>query len=273
MKKKVFLFCCLSVFIFSCKQEKEKQVATETLQKQENSLAQEENKGTALLDKCIKAHGGLDTWKSFEGLEYNLDDNGKKDVYQLTNLKDRRAYLKSKKFEVGFDGKVAWSLPNADHISGKSAAFYYNLDFYFLGVPFLLKDPGVNASYEGKANVKGQTYETLKITFGSGVGFSPDDVYYLYIDPETYLLQILTYSVSFIDKENLGIKTAKVYSDYREVQGLMMPYKMENFDWAEGKIGNKTLHVRIFSDIKFLKEIPNEERFEIPDGAVVEALK
>ena len=274
MKKRVLVFCCLSVFMFGCKQEKEKKIATQTSQKQENSGYQEENKGTALLDKCIEAHGGLATWKSFQGLEYNLDDNGKKDVYQLTNINDRRAYLKSEKFEVGFDGKVAWSLPNAKHIPGKTAAFYYNLDFYFLGVPFLLKDSGVTASYEGKANVNGETYETLKITFGSGVGFSSDDVYYVYIDPETYLMHILTYSVSFMDKEgNLGINNAKVYSDYKEVQGLRMAHRMENHDWADGHMKEKIHHVRIFSDMKFLKEIPNEERFEVPNGAVTEAIK
>ena len=273
MKIKVLVLSCMSLLILSYKQEKEKQVVKETLSKQESSVAKEVDKGTELLDKCIQAHGGLATWNSFQGLEYNLDDNGKKDVCQLTNLKDRRAYLKSKKFEVGFDGKVAWSLPNAEYISGKSAAFYYNLDFYFLGVPFLLKDPGVNASYEGKANVNGETYEALKITFGSGVGFSSDDVYYLYLDPETYILQILTYSVSFMDKENVGVNNAKVYSDYRVVQGLMMAHKMENHDWADGKMGEGIHHVRIFSDMKFLKEIPNEALFEIPDGAVVEALK
>ena len=109
----------------------------------EIELSPEEKKGTELLEKCIKAHGGMDKWDSFSGLEYNLNDNGKM-VYQITQLKDRRAYLKSKEYMVGFDGKLAWAKPNAEKVSGQSAAFYYNLDFYFIGLPFLLKDNGVN---------------------------------------------------------------------------------------------------------------------------------
>ncbi len=272
MKTKILLLFYFTLLIFGCKPEqKETNIFTAIKMSEIPSIPSEEKEGQALLEKCIAAHGGLAKWKSFEGLEYNLDDNGKQ-VYQLTHLKDRRAYLKSKTYEVGFDGKVAWALPDVSEISGKSAAFYYNLDFYFIGVPFLLKDPGVNVSYEGEVNVSEKEYESLKITFGSGVGFTPEDVYYLYLDPETYVLQILTYSISYFDSENAGINSAKVYSDYRAVQGLLMPHKMENFEWKDGQIGNSKNHLRLFSDIKFLDEIPDEKLFEVPEGAVEETL-
>jgi len=271
MKTKALALCGLYLLIFSCKQEKEKRTVSQAEQRKESSFDLKENKGTVLLEKCLRAHGGLDTWKSFKGLGYTLNDNGK-DVYQLTHLKDRRAYLKSKKYEVGFDGKVAWALPDASEVSGKSAAFYYNLDFYFISVPFLLKDPGVNASYEGKAQVNEKEYESLKITFGSGVGFTPEDVYYLYLDPETYVLQILTYSISYFDKENAGINSAKVYSDYKKVQGLLMPHKMENFEWADGEMGKNKNHLRVFRDIKFLEKIPDEAVFNVPERAQIEKI-
>lgn len=271
MKIKVIQLICLVLLVFGCKPKgTETKIAVENDHVEEPRISTQESEGIALLEKCLKAHGGLDVWRSFQGLEYNLDDNGKQ-VYQLTHLKDRRAYLKSKKYEVGFDGKVAWALPDASEVSGKSAAFYYNLDFYFIGVPFLLKDPGVNASYEGKVNVNEKEYESLKITFGSGVGLTPKDVYYLYLDPESFVLQILTYSISYFE-ENPGINSAKVYSDYRAVQGLLMPHKMENFEWADGKIGQSKNHLRIFKDIRYLEEIPDEKRFEVPENAKIESL-
>lgn len=268
-----FLLVIVLVLFSSCKEQKENEetATTTNASLDEKTSKPSMSEGQVVLEKCIEAHGGLDTWKSFLGLEYNLDDNGKQ-VYQLTHLKNRRAYLKSKKYEVGFDGKVAWALPDADEVSGQSAAFYYNLDFYFIGIPFLLKDPGVTAEYAGKTNINDKEYESLKITFGSGVGLTPEDVYYLYIDPETHLLEILTYSISYFDQENAGINSAKVYSDYREVQGLPMPHKMENFEWADGTMGKSKNHLRLFSDIKFLKEIPNETIFEVPKGAVKETV-
>ncbi len=270
--KTVFAFVVL-VFVFACKTEKkvETSISEEPSKSESIALSPEEKQGIELLENCLKAHGGMDIWKSFVGLEYNLNDNGKQ-VYQITHLKDRRAYLKSKKYEVGFDGKVAWAVPNASEVSGKSAAFYYNLDFYFIGVPFLLKDPGVNISYAGKAKINDRTLESLKVTFGSEVGLTPEDVYYLYINPETNLLEILTYSVSYFDKENSEVSSAKVYSNYQKVQGLMMPHKMENFEWKDGAMGKSKNHLRIFSDIQFLKEISNEEIFEVPQDAVVEKL-
>lgn len=270
---KTWLGCTALILVLACKTEKKADTsASEEPQKSDPIiLSPEEKQGMELLENCLKAHGGMDIWKSFVGLEYNLNDNGKQ-VYQLTHLKDRRAYLKSKKYEVGFDGKVAWAVPNANEVSGKSAAFYYNLDFYFIGVPFLLKDPGVNISYAGKTKIDDRTFESLKVTFGSEVGLTPEDVYYLYINPETYLMEILTYSISYFDKENSVVSSAKVYSDYKKVQGLMMPHKMENFEWNDGAMGKSKNHLRVFSDIQFLKEISNEEVFEVPQDAVIERL-
>ncbi len=272
-KTRIFCSACLIALVIGCKSEK-KEVPTETeapMEREAPLLSTEEKKGQDLLEKCLIAHGGLEQWRSFEGLEYQLNDKGKM-VYQITHLRDRRAYLKSKKYEVGFNGKVAWSLPNAEQVSGGSAAFYYNLDFYFIGVPFLLKDPGVVVHYAGKVVVNGQDYESLKVTFGSGVGLTPEDVYYLYLDPKTYMLQILTYSISYFDRENAGVNSAKVYSDYVDVQGLKMPTKMENFEWKDGSMGKSKDHLRLFKDIRFLTKITDESVFEVRPGAVEEKI-
>ncbi|MEO1013159.1 MAG: hypothetical protein AAFX53_17830, partial [Bacteroidota bacterium] len=99
-----------------------------------------------------------------------------------------------------------------------------------------------------------------------------EDVYYLYIDPETYLLEILTYSISYFDVEKATVNSAKVYSDYREVQGLMMPHKMENFKWKDFQMGKSKNHLRLFSDIHFLDDIQDETVFEVPEGAITEVL-
>ena len=122
------------------------------------------------------------------------------------------------------------------------------------------KDPGVHVSSEGLIEVKGKSYEALKVWFGDGVGFTPKDVYYLYLDPQSKLLEILVYSVSFIDKsESPGLNSAKVYSDWKEVQGLKMPGKMENFAWTDGEMGESSGHLRILSEYKFLKEVAGDK--------------
>ncbi|AWV98919.1 DUF6503 family protein [Arcticibacterium luteifluviistationis] len=257
---KTVLFSIFTIAILSCQSE------TET----SKTLSPEETQGQELLDKTIKAHGGLTTWNSFEGLSYNLANSGK-NLYQITQLHDRRTYTKADDFEIGYDGKVAWSLPNAEKVPGKAAAFYYNLDFYFAAIPFVLKDKGVNVFYDGKVTINEKEYESLKVTFGSEIGLTPEDVYYLYIDPNTSLLEILTYSVSFFDKENAGINSAKVYSDWQNVEGIMMPGSMRNFAWKDGVMGEEnTNYKRVFSDYKFLESIPDNSVFEVPEGGVIE---
>ncbi|NND32625.1 MAG: hypothetical protein HKN76_08545 [Saprospiraceae bacterium] len=271
MKNRVLLMC---VILFTTNQfaclDKTPVGETNSTSSVVSVSSPEEEKGRGLLANCLEAHGGLDQWQKFEGLEYTLINNGKP-VYQLTHLRDRRAYIRSEDFEVGFDGKVAWAYPDANNISGNSPAFYYNLDFYFVGMPFVLADPGVRVAHQGSAEVDGKRFEVLQVTFGSDIGFTPDDIYLLYLDPESFRLEILVYSVSFFETNQSGLlKTAKVYSDYTEVQGLLMPGKMENFSYDEGVLGASKGHTRLFKDIQFLTTIPNEDVFSIKDGAVTE---
>jgi len=110
------------------------------------------------------------------------------------------------------------------------------------------------------------------VTFGTGVGLTPDDVYYMYIHPETYILHILTYSVSYFNKENASINTAKVYSEWKETQGLLIAQKMENFSWENETLGSSKNHLRIFKDIKFLNKVEDESIYEVPEGAQIEKL-
>lgn len=255
------LTLAIAATVFSCGNSKS----------ESNSLSPGEKKGEEILNKSIAAHGGMERWDSFEGLSYNLMNSGQS-LYQITQLKDRRTYSKADSFSLGNDGKVAWSLPNAEKVPGKSAAFYYNLDFYFVAIPFVLKDKGVHTSYEGQTIIQDKAYETLKVTFGDAVGTSPEDVYFLYLDPETYLLRILTYSVSFFNKEAATINSAKVYSEYKDVQGILMPHKMQNYQWKDGLMGANTNHDRDFSDFKFIEKIADTKIFEVPAGAAIEQL-
>jgi len=84
----------LLLFVMACKPEKKVEAAFVEAPKEMDKtvLSTKEKQGKELLENCLNAHGGLQAWKSFEGIEYNLSDNGKQ-VYQITNLKDRRAYI------------------------------------------------------------------------------------------------------------------------------------------------------------------------------------
>lgn len=224
-----------------------------------------------LLKECLEAHGGLALWNEFDGLSYTMVNNGKS-VEQLTHLKDRRAYLSSETFELGFDGKDIWAYPNMEELPGKSAAFYYNLDFYFVALPFVLADPGVILSYGGIREINGVKYPYIRAGYESNVGLSPEDSYELYIHPETKMLDILTYSVTYFDQSKKDqLNAAKVYSEYIDVQGIKLATKMENYRWNDGQIGEATGMVRNIKDLTLIKDMVEKEKMFIkPENAVID---
>jgi hypothetical protein len=231
--------------------------------------AQSPDAGREWLMKCIDAHGGLKKWQRFEGLEYTMTTSDMT-IYQLTDLRTRHAYHRFPDFELGYDGKTGWATTDFAKIPGKSPLFYHNLDFYFFGLPFLLADPGTVHEYLGRQTVSGKEYEVVKVGFESGVGLVSDDVYIVYMDATTYQMEILRYSVTYFNRENADKFNAKVYTDWRAVQGLLVPGKMENIEWEDGNLGESKGYGRSFSDIHFLKKTPAPEQFAPPAGATLE---
>ncbi len=229
-------------------------------------------KGRSLLDACIEAHGGLDRWQQFGGLSYTLT-SGEREVFQLTDLRSRKAYHRFPDFEMGYDGKVGWATTEFEKVPAKSPLFYHNIDFYFFGLPFLLADPGTVHEYLGQQTLDGKVYEAVKVSFENGVGIVSDDVYVLYMDATTFQMEILLYSVTYFNRENADKFSAKKYSDWQAVKGLVVPGKMENFGWDGKKLGESKGHARKFSSIKFTKKQPDASRFEVPQGANVEKQK
>ncbi|MEM1180020.1 MAG: hypothetical protein AAGM22_16890 [Acidobacteriota bacterium] len=67
-------------------------------------------------------------------------------------------------------------------------------DAYWLVMPYKLLDPGVNLAYDGSEELDGTTYDKLKLTF-QGVGLTPGDTYWAYIDRDTGLMGRWAYSL------------------------------------------------------------------------------
>lgn len=65
-------------------------------------------------------------------------------------------------------------------------------DTYWLVMPYKLLDPGVRLTYEGSETVNGAVYDVLGLAFG-GVGLTPGDRYWAYVDRETRLMDRWAY--------------------------------------------------------------------------------
>ncbi len=88
---------------------------------------------------------------------------------------------------------------NGEKLAGEAAAQWLERaysawinDTYWLLMPYKLRDPGVTLSYDGEEEIDGKVYDKLHLRF-AGVGLTPGDQYWAYINRETGLMDRWAY--------------------------------------------------------------------------------
>ena len=194
--------------------------------------------GAAQLQKTLAAHGGLATWQGYGSLNYTmqgfpLSEQIAKPNRSFVDLKSRTNRIEGEGFVVGFDGQNSWSTP-APKASGLPSRFVSLGSFYFVGIPFVLADPGVNVSWDGSKSFQGKTCHVLDVSFSNGVGHSAEDNYQIYIDPATDRVALINHNVTELYDEKTRVTW--VYNDYAAVgsDGLVLPRSLTFYQgWNE----------------------------------------
>jgi len=228
----------------------------------------------ALVRESIKAHGGIEKWRSNGALKfrwtYHMTDAGKVvDSVQTVDPVSMNAFH---------------TVPNSDEMFGHSNGKYWvseaDIKFfppprfwtltpiYFLGIPFVFEDD--NANFEllsDKKEFKGKKYSQVKITYRAGAGDSPDDYYVLLIDPDTKLTRGAYYTVTHPLLYKGGELVEKFISldKLTNVDGLSLAGGHQSFSMSSGVISKKVIRHTDISEVEFL---PREDvDFSIPNGA------
>lgn len=222
----------------------------------------------ALFTKILDAHGGLDQWEAMNTLTFEKGEGAERE-YHTVDLKSRKSLIERKgKFQLGSDGEKVWVSPHRDSFPGSSPRFYHNLYFYFVAIPYVLADPGVVYEDMGEQMVGEEKYRVLKTGFQENVGDAPDDQYWLYVDPETYLVDFITYSVTYFDSAKATTYNALKY-EWGKSNGLLVPKTFIGYKWVDGALGEER-YKREYGPVVYSKEKTNHQRFAIPEGAYVE---
>jgi len=222
----------------------------------------------SILQPTFDAHGGLDNWKSFKGLAFSLiNDRGEtQDTQQIiTDLEKRFERITSTESIIGYDGKEYWKTILDTSANRTNPEFVINLQFYFFAMPFVLADPGVYLESLGKKKIGQESYDVVKATFGDSIGVAPKDQYLLYLDENTQRLEALLYSVTYFNPDNAEKYGALVYTDWQEIDGMLLPKTVIRRNWLEGKQemagsrGTKT-----FEQVVLAKTGPSVANFKKP---------
>jgi hypothetical protein len=225
----------------------------------------------------MEAHGGLERWFSAGPIAYRftyapVGGKGVRDSHQVIDTWSSRArhWLPgdaSKGF--GWDGERAWATAPDEEL-GVKPRFWSLTPYYFVAVPFVFGDDGVNLEAEGEAEFEGKTYDLVRVTFEAGTGDAPDDFYVLYVERETRRVGGVRYVVSypgFFPEGGHSPEKFMKYDGAQEVDGIVLPETFRTFKWTDGAPGELVTNSKM-TDVSFE---PGREAswFEAPEGARV----
>lgn len=157
-----------------------------------------------LADRVMEALGGEEAWEAaryitfgFAGARTHWWDRytGRHRLEGQTREGERYLVLhdldeQGEEGRAWLDGEPAEGERGAELVQNAYAAWVN--DTYWLLAPYKLRDPGVTLSYAGTETVDGTEYEALHLSF-EGVGLTPGDRYWMYVDPETGLVDRWAY--------------------------------------------------------------------------------
>jgi len=219
------------------------------------------------LNDMFTAHGNYEHWDSMNQLSFDLLKKGGATETHLVDLKSRKTLISSSKFTIGFDGNEVWM--NSDgKFPIERARFYHNLYFYFYAMPFVLGDPGITYSKVADLHFENKNYTGYKITYGSNVGDSPEDNYFVYFDKRTLQMTWLGYTVTYGDgKPSTEINYIK-YTDWQKVNGLVLPKKLQWYD-SENNLPVTPSNAADFENINVSEKILDASKFLKPKDGII----
>jgi len=201
----------------------------------------------ALVDGWIEALGGMETYWKLRSAEYTLTTR----LYDPATGRLRRArprYVTIARLDSGeagrverwegddfiqhgFDGQTEWAVMN-DQALGPGdkdwdEARYVARDvFYWIGLPFKLKDPGVFLHHDGRDE---DGRQVVRVTFGDGVGEHDDTWFYAFEEGRA-----LPVSIAYREEGRTNVSRT-YWEDVREVDGYVFAGRRVHVN-ADGRV-------------------------------------
>jgi hypothetical protein len=224
-----------------------------------------------VLQRGVQAHGGLNKWKQFGAVEYDfsleMGDVSRSD-HHVVDLYSRDARVEGEAYTIGVTDTSAWAAPSMEAYGFHAPPRFYGKAYpYLFSVPFVFGDPGVETEAVGQRKLQGSTYNVVKVTFEQGVGDTPEDVYYVYCDPNSHRVRAALFSVTFRNPSIQRPITGVLY-DWKTVDGLTVPEKGEMYAVTEDLTFKKKLGSLRYSNVDFKKTPPPASTFAMPEDAV-----
>jgi len=262
MKK--LLFAALILIAFASCKDTAKETSTEIETVTEVVTETPKREYPPNINAIFNAHGGVDHWNHMNTLQFKFEGRAGEEM-NTVSLKDRRSLIETAGWAIGNDGTNVW-LQNKEAEYGGNARFYHNLFFYFYAMPFVVADEGITYTDVPTTELDGVNYEGVKISYGAGVGDSPEDEYIVYYDAETKRMAWLGYTVTFNTNEKSQDWHFIKYANWNEVNGIILPSALVWYNVEEGKPTTERNTMDI-ETVAVNETMTSEDVFAMPEGA------
>ena len=167
-----------------------------------SSAAERDPKAEELARSVIEAMGGQEAWDATRFVRFNFfgvrlhhwdRHTGRHRLEGKSRDGDSYVVLHNVNTREGtviVNGETMEGEAKSQRLKGAYGAWIN--DTYWLAMPYKLLDPGVNLVYDGEETIDGTTFDKLKLTF-EGVGLTPGDTYWAYINRESGLMERWAY--------------------------------------------------------------------------------
>ena len=225
-----------------------------------SSRAQDANK---IIEQYLKAAGGSKALAKLQTISLDGSFSGNADAkpgtYSFRAKQPNRYYseirTEGKTLIESYNGKSAWHQSDSGEINTllgeqalqmEAAGQYYNN-----GLQNLSKKK-IGAAFKGHAQVRGRDALQLELTYPTGVQWE------VFFDPQTHLILEEQATIA-------GIPQEIYYDDYRPVDGIKVPFKLELHRGSETyfvsitqALLNQTIGERVF-------DFPRKSQVQLPD--------
>jgi outer membrane lipoprotein-sorting protein len=232
--------------------------------------AEDPDAAKQLIEKALKAHGGLDILKQPRGYTYKVGAPRSLDAPSTTTHyfqpphmyrleQESPKYGRQQKYVQVVNGDEGWSAADGlvKDLSPRTVqgAGYEVRSF---GYQFILKltDPAAKSTALGTSKEDGQAVEGLELTQPSS---GTTHVYRLFFDARTHLLARSEHVVYGSRGDKLNGPSTITWQDYKTVGGIAVPHRVTYVTGGR----QPTTYLRVYSDFKFVDKL-DPKLFEKP---------
>ncbi|MCL6272600.1 hypothetical protein M3P19_01200 [Muricauda sp. 2012CJ35-5] len=264
-------FAALALLL-SCGQNTKKEngvvePATETV---EAEPIYDTSKPETVLTSIAHAHGGWgDLWKKGDveyTYTYHSPGNDKKDIsLERYIFSTEASYGKYSQHEINvmpnvegeieqyYDGDQTIVMINGEKTEDPQGnavgEFLRRANHFWFVMPYKLRDKGTITTYQGQEEHNGITYDKLHVTYDPAItGKEQNDIYILYVNPETRLIDRFYFSLPF-----LGVNEPVIIADYsyENIDGQLISSKRTYYLPSEEGYSEDPSIVQTMTNVKF----------------------